>query len=370
MRKIKNNIIFTFLAHILVSISFGQINIKFAEPLKVDNFNFYIDTVYVAQEEQKKVGYHWLENAKDFYKIGNSKNISLGLQNFFDQSFPKDGIKTPLIIRVNKILYSASIVSDTFDVILHISFLSSDGETYHHLYTTSKLYKQIKFEPESKILKIPEYKLREAFTSCFNDFVNNYDSSEKTIITQEELTNSVLLYQNELEVLQQDRQGNSGYFNSFEYFSKNYFITDSNIGLQKVETPKGDYFYEAKNEEATQKCWLFFDGQNHYVNYHSKYYKLNLINGNKVQFSVPKEKIRKGYLLESLSILSVLGIGAVIRNNTDLNWISRSIIAFVIGGVVYYVTDTIINKTNGKNNSKKFINYELDLLTGYAYRIP
>ena len=126
MRNIRINIIFTFLALVLVSTSFGQINIKFAEPLKVENFNFYIDTVYVAQEEQKKVGYHWMENTKDFYKIGSSKNISLGLQNLFDKSFPKDGIKTPLILRVNKILYSASIVSDTYDVILHISFLSSD----------------------------------------------------------------------------------------------------------------------------------------------------------------------------------------------------------------------------------------------------
>ena len=118
--------------------------ITFTQPLSVENFDFYIDTVYVAQEEQKVLGYHWLPNSKDTYKFKKRKNISLGLQNLFDESFPDDGTKEPLTIRINKILYSASIVTETADLILHISFLNSEGEKYYHLYTTSEVYFQKK----------------------------------------------------------------------------------------------------------------------------------------------------------------------------------------------------------------------------------
>lgn len=363
--KVKKNRFFLILfALLIISPLIGQTKVKFTEPLFIKGFNFYIDTVYVAQKEQKILGFHWLPNSKETYKFKKGKNISLGLQNLFDESFPDDGTKEPLTVRINKILYSANMVNETADIVLHISFLNSEGEKYYHLYTTSEVYFQKKIELGKTVFKIPEKLLREALTSCFNNFVDNFDFNDKKLVSKEELVNSVYLYQKELELLQ-NKGVDVRVFKNFNDFADNNSSVDDNLVLQKTEVRKGDFFYKVTHKDGAANDYLMvFDGKDYYINFESHFYKLTLSDKNSVSFLVPKNNNDGDFLAEILGLGTALGTGLVLRNNTDLNIVISSLISGVAGASVYFVSSVITK------NIRRAYNYEFDLLTGHIFRIP
>jgi hypothetical protein len=348
---------------ILATGVFAQI--KLTQPLTVENFNYYIDTVYVAQEEQKIVGYHWKSKSKRANKFKKFKNISLGFKDYFDLSFPNDGIKQPLIVRINKILCSTSEVSNKSNTILHISFLQSNGNEYYHLYSTSATYnKQMEYGVSNEIA-IDIY-LRKVLTACFNNFVKHNNPSKKEIVSKFDLSDLSTQYKNKLEIFTSNRDREAIAFKTFSDFITDKGVVDKNLRLKKVIENERDFYYEQKESDTSKvlKYHMIFDGENYFINHDSKYYKLFVVNENHIQFQIINETSESVLLSNLLGLTAGLTVGAVLRNNSNFGILLNALIVGVTAGAVYYMTSEISKSIN------RIHRFELDLLTGYTYRVP
>ena len=358
-----DKLISSLIGIMLVSGVFAQITLT--QPLSVDHFDFYIDTVYVAQEDQEVIGYHWKSKSGKTYTFKKANSISSGLQDYFDKSFPSESGKQPLIIRINKIVCSTSDVSEKSNTLLHISFLKLEDDKYYHLFSTSAAYPKKQMEYGISLKNVIDKNLRKALHVCFDDFVKNYDPSEKELISNSELNSATSLYQNELDILKSNRNGEAGSFKSFSDFSSNRSVVDEDLHLKKVVNKKVGYYYEPQVVEDNQptKYHMIFDGKGYFINHEDNYHKLYLTDKNSVQFLVLHENEGSGFLANLLGISTGLGVGAVLRNNTDFGILISAVIVGVTAGTVYYIVSEI------SKNIKGIHQYELDLLTGHIFRI-
>ncbi len=112
---------------LLISIVFIQSNgfaarINIKKKMDVPEFNFYIDSVIVVQEEQHIIG-HGSKHKKLIPLKLKEKRIDLALQNLFQQSFPFASEKRKLILKVNRIIYNVYDQNSEFGV--NITFIEN-----------------------------------------------------------------------------------------------------------------------------------------------------------------------------------------------------------------------------------------------------
>lgn len=341
----------------LSTFSWSQ-KIVFENQMKIYGFDYYIDTVIIAQEEQNFPGHKWVENEAHPFTIDH-KSIGEGIQDYFKLSFPYDNQKKTLIIRVNRIIFNSSI--DESEIGIHLSFIETVDDEFYHLYTTNFSTDSIRIDEGERFHLECGNHLSKVISTCFEEFLHRENSENRELISRNEMYHPILLSPDNFPILSKN-QGEAGYYISFDDFVQNNIVLDSSLTVDVVNEGKKNQSYFVSSQKSPKKYWAAFDGENFFIKNQSTFQKLEFTNDNKILFKVSKNNNDGGFLSEILGLSAALGTGFALRNSTNI--IVGSIIGGVAGAIVYFTTEAIVKK------SRKPRYYELDLLTGLQYRVP
>jgi hypothetical protein len=195
---------------LLISILFIQNN-GFAAKIKIENlmdvpeFNFYIDSVIVVQEEQEVIGYRFKHKKLKSFKL-EEKRIDRTLQDLFQQSFPFEAGKRRLILKINRIIYNTLDQSSEFGA--NITFIEKVNGQLVDLGTIRSSWVNENTLSNSFSAKVRGDDLVINLAFLFLEFVAYEEANKslnKNMLTEADLSSSVSLTSSNFPILSQPK---------------------------------------------------------------------------------------------------------------------------------------------------------------------
>lgn len=351
---------------LLISIVFVQstslaARIRIKTNMDVPEFNFYIDSVILVQEEQHIIG-HRIRHKKLIDLDLKEKRIDNALQNLFQRSFPLKDDKRRLILKINRILFNTYNKNSEFGA--NITFIEKVNGEYLDLGTINSFWtnENTLSSPYSSIARGQD--LVKSLEFLFSEFLDKEASiNEQKILSLEELSNPIIINSSNYPIIDKPQQIYKGVILSYEDFINANVIEDSSLEFEKIEfrkTTHNKLNIKTDNYEK-EELWGVYDGENYYIN-ERNFFRPLLFLGNRIIIHAPSQS--DGFIDEipdALSILTSFIVPVILK--PGLTFGQAFVITVGAATIVYFITAAIVKA------SKKYVYYELDLLTGLANQI-
>lgn len=357
--------IFSF---VLVSISTFSTcfaaSIEIETKMEVPNFNFYIDSVFLTQNEKYTIGYKFKHTKLDPFELQGGRRIDNVLDNLFKQSFPETENKRHLIVKVNRILFNTFDLTSEFGA--NITFIEKREGKYYDLGTVAVAWVNENSLPNSLSAKKRGENLVINLSLFFEEFLEqlkNSGSDSGALIKVEQLSEKKEISSDSFPVLDQSTDFSKGIVLSFEDFLEGKIVKEENLNLERIDQKKSDAPILKVNSKlfSQDQIWGVYDGEYFYINENGNYYQLNLTNN---EFILHGPSTSQGFhdrksLFFSVGTMTALTVGL----SPQMPFGQALLIAMVSGVLVDFGTSAILNKR------KEYVYYKVDLLTGLVHQI-
>ncbi|MFN3529523.1 MAG: hypothetical protein ACK417_06340 [Bacteroidia bacterium] len=221
-------------------------------PFSIEGFEYYVEDVIVAQQEKYMLG---LAPGIGYIKLRDS--LSTELRQFFTKHLAADGVKKPVILKVNKVLFSGHQLNEAM-VELSLSFLKHENNQYEQLYASSAVVYQMKKTPCEGTFCLEDL-LLQAFKTCMMQFdaVSKSEQLQPIAVAVSDL-HRVMAYKSFWSVFQQSST-TPGW-----YYSYNDFIQQRIDPTPKIEVSKADdlgFRRVRRSGKSQNDFWGYFDGE-------------------------------------------------------------------------------------------------------------
>lgn len=218
----------------------------------IEGFEYYVADVMVAQQEKYMLG---LAPGMGYIKLRDS--LSTELRQFFTKHLAADGQKKPVILKVNKALFSSHQLNTTM-VELSLSFLKHENNQYEQLYASSAVVYQTKKTPCEGTFCL-EALLLQAFKTCMMQFdaASKSQHLQPMAVAASDL-HRVMAYKSFWPVFQQ-RSTTPGW-----YYSYNDFIQQRIDPIPVLEVSKANdlgFRRVRRSGKSQNDFWGYFDGE-------------------------------------------------------------------------------------------------------------
>ena len=351
---------------LLISIVFVQstcfaARIKIKTNMNVPEFNFYIDSVIVVQEEQHIIG-HDLRHKKLVDLKLKEERIDKALQKLFQRSFPVKEGKRKLIIKINRIIFNSFDENTEFGA--NITFIESINGELVDLGTIHSF----RINQNSPYLlyraRLRGQDLVKCLEFLFLDFLEHERSiKEQIIFNNSEISNPIEVNSYNFPILDKPQSSSKGVFLSYEDFINANIIKDSSLEFEKIEfrkTTHNKLKIETDNFKIDE-LWGIYDGKNYYLN-DRNFFRPLIFRDNHIFIHAPSKSSGGIDLIpDVLAISTSFIVPASLK--PGLTFGQAFLITMAATTAVYYIFAGIVNA------SKKYVYYELDLLTGLVNQI-
>lgn len=329
--------------------------------LLVEEFDFYVDTVILVQEEQKVIGH--LQKHKKLKKLRlKEKRIDLALQNLFQNSYPIKEGKRRLILKVNRIIFNVFDRSSEFGA--NITFIEKVNDNLIELGTIETFV--INENTIRPVLKAPYRGLDlvvsiESLLDKFLEHVEEQDDHK--VLSKSDINKPIEINKNSYPIIEKPKHDFKGVILSYDDFKNGKVSKDSSLEYETIEFKKTSFFkLKVKSEKYdNEDLWGVYDGENYFIN-ERNFFRPLIFQNNSIFIHAPSRG--SGFIDEVPGITSFFtSFIASFALSSNLDFGPALAISVGSGLVVYFITRAIIN------GAKKYVYYELDLLTGLAVQL-
>lgn len=247
--------------------------------LALNDFNFYVADVVDALTDKHCIGFvqkKGLENTKIPAMLGES--IESEFRALLTKSFPKDGNKIPLTIRINKILIYELVYSGGYKYAfseINITFLHRQEDYFIELFDIGASVNKsndikgvgdvTEYHPDN-ILRVLEF--------CFRQFKDaaNKTKLSSTKISLSELTNNPLNKQN--YPIHAATEYPKGIYHNFADFRNNLPDPSYPFKVKYKRKKREAKIIWADGSTASNGIWGFSDGKTIYINIDGAFHAL------------------------------------------------------------------------------------------------
>lgn len=332
--------------------------IKINTTIDLPEFNFYVDSVIVVQEEKNIIG-HQIEYKKLYPLSLEEKKIAVALQNIFRNSFPKKEDQRYVIVKVNRIIFNTFEKNSEFGI--NITFIENVDGSFHELGTIQSFWLNENTLPEMFPAYSRGYDLVKCLAIVCRDFVLLEASQDEfKLITREEVYKPIELNTLNFPIIEIPDRFTKGVLFSFENFINADVMQDQNLKIKVIDDKKTKY-NKVKVESSSfpiDSLYGVYDGKNYYVKV-GKYFRPLIFHKDKIYVHAPA---RSDGLIDVLPFWVGLTSSTVVVANLGAGKTFGELLLMSTGvyTVTYLITSAIVNA------SKKYVYYEIDLLTGLA----
>lgn len=213
--------------------------IKINTTIDLPEFNFYVDSVIVVQEEKNIIG-HQIEYKKLYPLSLEEKKIAVALQNIFRNSFPKKEDQRCVIVKVNRIIFNTFEKNSEFGI--NITFIENVDGSFHELGTIQSFWLNENTLPEMFPAYSRGYDLVKCLAIVCRDFVLLEESGKEfTVITKEEVYKPIELNTLNFPIIEIPDRFTTGVIFSFEDFIHAGVMQDQDLKIKVIEDKKTKY---------------------------------------------------------------------------------------------------------------------------------
>lgn len=355
-------ILLLLISNVFISNESFAAKIKIQTLMEVPEFNFYIESVLVVQEEQYIIGHRFNHDQLTPFEL-EEERIDLMLQNLFQYSFPYQEEKRKLILKVNRIIYNTFDQSAEFGA--NITFIEKVNGQLIDLLTV-----RVSWVNENTLSNFFPARARgDNFVKDLEFFFLEFleqeaqNNSDRKIIKQEDLSTPILIKAENFPVLANLHPDSKGVFLSFEDFINTNVTEDKSLKLEKIALKKSKYdkLKVESNQFNSEEIWGVYDGENFYIAENEQFGRLVFVDNRFILHapSTSQGKIDRMSRVISLSTMATL----LVVLNQSMPFGQALLISMPIGLAVDLASSYVIN------NKKSYVYYELDLLTGLINQI-
>lgn len=238
---------------------------------KVPSFEFYVENVIVAQNEQKVLGFSFTGGGKQELSFVNS--ITSQMKWTLGQCFPESENKKPMTVVINKIKTLCD--EKHCQTQLSLTFVTKENEILYTRLITGNV-ERTKVKNRFPYPVNVGINILNTFESCFKDFQQYYEKGNltKDIISKEDL--SVPLSPDSLYSIIFNRSGEKkGVIYSHTDFI-NFQVDDSHeftIAEKAIYADKSEPFKVQFEKRFKDEHWGVYDGQHYYKHIKNNHYE-------------------------------------------------------------------------------------------------
>lgn len=325
-----------FLAQWLGGLLFSQ---QHLDPIAIKNFNYYVDSVVINPEFDKKIGFVQNGIRKKILSFGKEKIITV-MDGYLRENFSYLTEKNPLLVAIN---YIDVTILDSANVTVSLSFFEKNGDDIIFLNTIgSSRYNMIAYE---KLISLAIKDCFELFTSNEAEGLNYNKKVDDLHYTK---TNYPIM-----GVISNETSVSKGYYKDFISFQNNILTTNETIKTVKHFDQNGEAYYQIFIDDKTNvSSFAVVDGEHVYFRIDRKYYRLNA--DDNAYFIAHDFHI--GVSRDLLVGLGMLGLFPGLAIGDATGGLIGMFVGAGIGAAIYFIV---------KNRKKKMVvRYNLSLLNG------
>lgn len=356
-------ILLLLISNVFISTESLAAKIKIQTLMEVPEFNFYIESVVVVQEEQYIIGHRFNHDKLTPFEL-EGERIDLMLQNLFQFSFPYQEEKRKLILKVNRIIYNTFDQSAEFGA--NITFIEKVNGQLIDLATV-----RVSWVNENTLSNFFRARARgdnlvRDLEFFFLEFLEQEAATKETgrkMVSASELSTPITRNAANFPILANLNPDSKGVFLSFEDFLNANVTEDKSLKLEKVALKKSKYdkLKVESNQFNSEEIWGVYDGENFYIAENEQFGRLVFVDNRFILHapSTSQGKIDRMSRVISLSTMATL----LVVLNQSMPFGQALLISMPIGLAVDLASSYVIN------NKKSYVYYELDLLTGLINQI-
>lgn len=335
--------------------------IKINKTIDLPEFNFYVDSVIVVQEEQSIIGYNEEYRTLTPLKL-KEKRIDSALHSIFRKSFPLNEQSRHIIIKVNRIVFNTFDRNSEFGS--HITFIENKNGELRELVSLRSSWTNENTLDMFMPAHSRGYDLVKCLARVCRDFlISESSQNEFRIIASEELYQPIEINAINFPIIDNPNRFLKGVVFTFDDFTQGNVTADESLQFSIVELKKTE-FNKLKLEQCAfnkDSIYAIYDGKHYYLN-DGKHFRPMIFQDGKVYVHVPARS--KGFV-DDLYFWVGLGSSALVVANldSDMGFAPILLISVGVSLATGFITSGIVNAT------KKYVYYEIDMLTGLENQI-
>lgn len=361
----KRIIFFLLCLFVIVPSDVFGARIKVRTKLEVPDFDFYVDSVIVLQEEQKVIG-HMSEHKKLKPFRLKEKRIDLMLQNLFQRSFPEKEGKRRLILKVNRIIYNTFDNNSEFGA--NITFIENvDGRQIE--LGSFKMFDihQVDLDKIFFIARVRGEDLVNHLQSYLKEFVDYEKSIEKESLQEHDELGHIARFELNNEnfpILANNQLTYKGIIKTFDDFTQGKVEPYPDLKVDTIiyRKTKHNRVTVENDDFKHDSIWGIYDGEHYYIR-EGKFFRPVIFVNNRIFIHAPSSSIGFVDFIPFMTSLILTPVVTPLIFPNTITFGQAFAFGALIGGGIYGITEGIVRA------SKKYVYYEIDLLTGLVNQV-